>query len=83
MNDKLVLCCTELEERIIDIKIASTLIDAFQRELPGKAKAYNLTNTIAEGRCFQAILADPQQKQKWTSTPLNNIDQVEQLWQLW
>lgn len=37
-----------------------------------------LTDTIAEGRHFEAILTGPQKNQKWTSTPLNNMDQVEQ-----
>ena len=37
-----------------------------------------LTNTIAKGRHFEAILTGPQENQKWTSTPLNNMDQVEQ-----
>ena len=48
---------SELEKRIIELMIASTPIEAFQRELPGKAKGYKLTDALAEGRRFEAILA--------------------------
>ena len=34
---------SELEERIIELMIASTPIEEFQRELLGKAKGYKLT----------------------------------------
>ena len=76
---------SELEERIIELMIASTPIEAFQRELLGKADA------LAEGRRFEAILAGRQEGrrveailagrqeiQKRTSTPLNNVDQIGQ-----
>ena len=69
---------SELEERIIELKIASTPVEAFQRELLGKAKGYKLTDSLAEGRRFEAILAGRQEIQKRTSTPLNNVDQVGQ-----
>ena len=69
---------SELEERIIELKIASTPIEAFQRELLGKAKGYKLTDALAEGRRFEAILSGRQEIQKRTSTPLNNADQVGQ-----
>ena len=65
---------SELEERIIELMIASTPIEAFQRELLGKAKGYK----PAEGRRFEAILAGRQEIQKRTSTPMNNVDQVRQ-----
>jgi len=65
-------------ERIIELMIASTLIEAFQRELLGKAKGYKLTDALAEGRRFGAILAVRQKIQKRTSTSLNNVDQVGQ-----
>ena len=58
--------------------IASTPIEAFQRELLGKAKGYKLTDALSEGRRFEAILAGRQEIQKRTSTPLNNVDQVGQ-----
>ena len=48
---------SELEERIIELMIASTPIEAFQRELLGKAKGYKLIDALAEGRRFEAILA--------------------------
>ena len=69
---------SELEERIIELMIASTPIEAFQRELLGKAKGYKLTDGLAEGRRFEAILAGRQEIQKRTSTPLNNVDQAGQ-----
>ena len=58
--------------------IASTPIEAFQRELLEKAKGYKLTDALAEGRRFEAILPGRQEIQKRTSTPLNNVDQVGQ-----
>ena len=58
--------------------IASTQIEAFQRELLGKAKGYKLTDALAEGRRFEVILAGRQEIQKRTSTPMNNVDQVGQ-----
>ena len=58
--------------------IASTPIEAFQRELLGKAKGYKLTDALAEGRRFEAILAGRYEIQKRTSTPLHNVDQVGQ-----
>ena len=67
---------SELEERIIELMIASTPIEAFQRELLGKAKGYKLTDALAEGRRFEAILAGRHEIQKRTSTPLNNVDRV-------
>ena len=69
---------SELEERIIELVSASTPIEAFQRELLGKAKGYKLTDALAEGRRFEAILTGRQEIQKRTSTPLNNVDQVGQ-----
>ena len=54
--------------------IASTPIEAFQRELLGKAKGYKLTDTVTEGRRFEAILAGRREIQKRTSTPVNNVD---------
>ena len=69
---------SELEERIIELLIASTPIETFQRELLGKAKGYKLTDALAEGRRYEAILAGRQEIQKRTSTPLNNVDQVGQ-----
>ena len=52
---------SELEERIIELMIASTPTEAFQRELLGKAKGYKLTDALAEGRHFEAILAGRQE----------------------
>ena len=69
---------SELEERIIELMVASTPIEAFQRELLGKAKGYKLTDALEEGRRFETILAGRQEIQKRTSTPLNNVDQVGQ-----
>ena len=69
---------SELEERIIEIMIASTTIETFQRKLLGKAKGCKLTDALAEGRRFEAILAGRQETQKRTSTPLNNVDQLGQ-----
>ena len=69
---------SELKERIIEHMIASTPIEAFQRELLGKAKGYKLTDTLAEGGRSEAIPAGRQEIQKRTSTPLNNVDQVGQ-----
>ena len=51
---------SELEERITELMIASTPIEAFQRELLGNAKGYKLTETTAEGKQFEAILAGRQ-----------------------
>ena len=65
-------------ERIIEFMIASTQIEAFQRELLGKAKGYKLTDAFAEGRRFGGILEGRQEIQKRTSTSLNNVDQVGQ-----
>ena len=47
-------------------------------ELLAKAKGYKLTETTAEGRCFEAILAGRQEIQKRTSTPMNNMNHVDQ-----
>ena len=47
---------SELEERITELMIASTPTEAFQCELLGKAKGYKLSDALAEGRCFEAIL---------------------------
>ena len=69
---------SELEEGIIELMTAATPVEAFQRELLGKAKGYKLTDALAEGRRFEAILAGRQEIQKHTSTPLNNVDQVGQ-----
>ena len=69
---------SELEERITELMIASTPVGAFQSELLGKAKGYKLTDALAEGRRFEAILAGRQEIQKRTSTPLSNVDQVGQ-----
>ena len=69
---------SELEERIIELMTASTPIEAFQRELLGKAKGYKLTDALAEGRRFETILAGRQEILKRTSTPVNNVDQVGQ-----
>ena len=69
---------SELEEKIIELMIASTPIEAFQRELLGKTKGCKLTDALAEGRPCEAILAGRQEIQKRTSTPLNNVDQVAQ-----
>ena len=69
---------SELEERIIELMIASTTIETFQRKLLGKAKGCKLTDALAEGRRFEAILAGRQETQKRTSTPLNNVDQLGQ-----
>ena len=69
---------SELDERIIELMSAFIPTDAFQRELLGKAKGYKLTDALAEGRRFEAILAGRQEIQKRTSTPLNNVDQVGQ-----
>ena len=67
---------SELEERVIELMTASTPIEAFQRELLGKAKGYKLTDALAEGRRFEAGLAGRQEIQKRTSTPMNYVDQV-------
>ena len=64
--------------KIIELMIASTPIEAFRRELLGKAKGYKLTDALSEGTRFEAILAGRQEIQKRTSTPLNNVDQVGQ-----
>ena len=56
--------------------IASTATEPSQRELLGKAKGYKLTDALAEGRRFEAILAGRQEIQKRTSTQLKNVDQV-------
>ena len=82
---------SELEERIIELMNASTPIEAIHRELLGKAKGCKLTDALAEGRRFEAILAGRQEGrrveailagrqeiQKRTSTPLNNVDQIGQ-----
>ena len=69
---------SELEERITELMIASTPVEAFQCELLEKAKGYKLIDALAEGRRFEAILAGRQEIQKRTSTPLNTVDQVGQ-----
>ena len=70
---------SELEETIIEFMIASTPIEAFQRELLGKAKGYKLADALAEGSRFEAVLAGRQEIQKRTSTPLTIVDQVGQV----
>ena len=54
----------ELEERLIEILIASTPIEHFQRDLLGRPKGYRLSEAIAEGRRYEAIIAGRQQIQK-------------------
>ena len=53
---------------ITELIIASTPIEAFQGELLGKAKGYKLTDALAEGRRFEAILAGRMEIQKRTRT---------------
>ena len=48
---------SELEERIIELMIASTPKETFQRELLEKANGYKLTDALAQGRRLEAILA--------------------------
>ena len=48
---------TEMEERLIELIIASTPLEDFQRDLLGKAKGYKLADALAEGRRYQAIVA--------------------------
>ena len=43
---------SELEERITELMIASTPVEAFQCELLGKAKGYKLIDALAEGETF-------------------------------
>ena len=45
---------TEMEERLIELIIASTPLEDFQRDLLGKAKGYKLADALAEGRRYQA-----------------------------
>ena len=73
---------SELEERITELMIASTPIEAFQRELLGKAKGYKLTDALAEGRRFEAILAGRHEIQKRTSTEQCGPNRPS-MWQLW
>ena len=40
---------TEMEERLIELIIASTPLEDFQRDLLGKAKGYKLADALAEG----------------------------------
>ena len=45
---------TEMEERLIELIIASTPLEDFQRDLLGKAKGYKLADALAEGRRYQS-----------------------------
>ena len=75
---------SELEERITELMIASTPIETFQRELLGKAKGYKLTDALAEGRCFEAILAGSTGN---SETHMHTTEQCgpsrPNMWQLW
>ena len=47
----------ELDERILELIIASTPIEEYQRVLLSKNDKYKLKDAIAEGRRFEAIIA--------------------------
>jgi hypothetical protein len=65
-----------MEERILEILIASTPIEDFQRDLLRQAKGYKLKDAIAEGRRYEAIIAGRQQLKQMTASGsmLNNVN---------
>ena len=46
-----------MEERLLELIIASTPLEDFHRDLLGKANGYKLADALAEGRRYQAIAA--------------------------
>ena len=75
---------TEMEERLLEIIIASTPIEDFQRDLLGRAKGYKLADALNEGRRYEAIIAGRQQirqlkdmGQKAMDADQSNIDVIK------
>ena len=65
----------ELEERIIELIIASTPIEAFHRELLIKEKGFTLEQTLQEGRRFEAIIEGKSKLKSMVVPPVNIAEQ--------
>ena len=65
----------ELEERIIELIIASAPIEAFQRELLSKEKGFTLEQTLQEGRRFKAIIEGKSKLKAMVVPPVNIAEQ--------
>ena len=72
---------SELEERIIELMIASTPTEAFQRELLGKAKGYKLTDALAEGRRSRRSTGNSETHKHTTEQCGPSRPSMWQLWQ--
>ena len=72
-----------MQERIVGLLVASTPIEAFQRKLLGRAKGYTLTDTLAVGRRFEAVLAGRQEIQKRANIAEQHGPSSTTLRQLW
>lgn len=67
----------EIEDRLIEIMIASTPIEDFQKDLLGKPKGYKLQDAIAEGRRYEAIIAGRQQISKMKTEHVQDASNVD------
>ena len=65
----------ESEERIIELIIASTPIEAFQRELMSKEKGFTLEQTLQEGRRFEAVIKGKSKLKAMIVRPVNIAEQ--------
>ena len=63
----------ELAERVIELVINSTPIDAFQKKLLGKDKRFTIDNLLVEGRRYEAIV-DAGKRLTSMGENYNNID---------
>ena len=65
----------ELSERIMELVIASTPIEPFQKDLLDQAKDYKIENLLNEGRKYEAI-AVGKQCLRSIDSPASNVDAV-------
>ena len=68
----------ELQERIIELIIASTPIPDFQKELLMKPKGFKLSEALTLGRTFEASSKHLQQLQSMASVPVSAVDRNKQ-----
>ena len=64
----------ELSERLVELVIASTPIEAFQKDLLDKPKGFSIDDMIDTGRKYEAIMAGRQCLQTLDTNP--NVDAI-------
>ena len=64
----------ELSERLVELVIASTPIEAFQKDLLDKPKGFSIDDMNYTGRIYEAIMADHQCLQTLDNNP--NVDAI-------